>query len=140
MLRRSFADLKLRLLSAGITPVCVERTVLELAEHCEDLECAARASGLEPQAAAEWADRALGSDEAILEAALARPELGVWSRRWPRISLLLRSVAVIGLAPLAPLAFCVERGAVLARWGVSTALAALVTSALLLSLNWLIVL
>ena len=111
----------------------------ELAEHREDLEAAARESGMNELEAAEWAERTLGTEEDIVAAVVARAELLDWSKRWPRAALALHSLAAIGSLPLAPVAFCVDRGALIARWALSTALAVVFTGALLLSMNSLIV-
>ncbi len=134
-----FAALRERLLSAGIASTYVERTVAELADHYEDLCAAARASGMGEADADGWARQALGTEEALVAAALARPELRAWSERWPRAARALRALAALGLLPLWPFAYCVDRGPVIARWGLSTALASLLTGGLLLSLNWLLV-
>ena len=130
--------LRLRLIRAGVAPLFARRAALELAEHREDLEAAARASGLDAREAALWAERALGSEDDIVAAVAARPELLEWSRRWPRAALALRSIAALSVLPLAPFAFCAGRATVVARWALSAALAVLLTSGLLLSLNTLI--
>src|SRR5690606_19344337 len=112
---RRFERLRLELLHAGIAPAYVERTVVELADHYEDLESAARDAGRDAEEAARWAKQALGSEAAILAAVLARPELRSWSARWPRATFCLRSLAQIGMLPLLPIALCFERSAAIAR-------------------------
>src|SRR5690606_16062059 len=133
-----FERLRLELLNAGIAPAYVERAVRELTDHFEDLEAAAREAGHGPAEAARWAEHALGSEEAIAATLLARPELRTWYERWPRTTLCLRALACVGMLPLVPIAFCFDRGAAIARWGASVALAMLVTASLLLSMNWLL--
>ncbi|HEX5047142.1 MAG TPA: hypothetical protein VFX89_08490 [Gammaproteobacteria bacterium] len=138
--RAQFESLKLELLRGGVAPSYVERTILELREHCEDLEADALAAGLEKEQAARLALAQLGSEESIAAAVLARGELLVWTRRWPRTASCLRSAATIVALPGLPVAYCIDRGAEIARWSAALGSALVLVSALLACLNWMILL
>jgi hypothetical protein len=134
-----FESLRLELLRSGVTPVYVERTILELAEHYSDLESAALASGLSADEAARTALATLGSERAIAAAILMRPELLTFSTRYPRVAHYLHSAAAIGTLPGLPLMFCIEHRPELARWGAAISVAITLMGSVLAGLNWLIV-
>jgi hypothetical protein len=127
------------LLRSGVTPVYVERTILELGEHYCDLESAALAAGLGAEEAARIAQDALGNDRAIAAAILTRPELLTFSTRHPRVAQCLQSAVTIGTLPGLPLLFCIEHRPELARWGAAVGVAATLMGSVLAALNWLIV-
>jgi len=134
-----FELLRLELLEAGVAPVYVERTILELAEHYADLERAALDGGLRPDEAARAALASLGSQRAIAAAVLSRSELLTFRTRHPRVAHYLHSAAAIGTLPGLPLMFCIEHRPELTRWGVAISVAATLMSSVLAGLNWLIV-
>ena len=134
-----FESLRLELLRSGVTPLYVERTILELEEHYSDLESAALASGLGADEAACAARAALGDDRNIAAAVLSRPELLTFSTRYPRVAHCLQSAAAIGTLPGLPLMFCIEHRPQLARWAAAVGVAATLMSSVLATLNWLIV-
>ena len=134
-----FESLRLELLRSGVTPVYVERTILELAEHYSDLENAALASGLSAEDAARTALATLGNERAIAAAILMRPELLTFSTRYPRVAHYLHSAATIGALPGLPLMFCIEHRPELARWGAAISVAVTLMGSVLAGLNWLIV-
>ena len=134
-----FESLRLELLRSGVTPVYVERTILELAEHYSDLESAALASGLSADEAARVAGATLGNERAIAAAILTRPELLTFSTRYPRVAHYLHSAAAIGTLPGLPLMFCIEHRPELARWGAAISVAVTLMGSVLAGLNWLIV-
>ena len=134
-----FESLRLELLRSGVTPVYVERTILELAEHYSDLESAALASGLSADEAARVAGATLGNERAIVAAILTRPELLTFSTRYPRVAHYLHSAAAIGALPGLPLMFCIEHRPELARWGAAISVAVTLMGSVLAGLNWLIV-
>ena len=136
--REPFAALRLELLRGGVSPLYVERTILELGEHLEDLENDALAAGLSDEDAASTARNVLGSEATIAAAVMARPELLSWSHRWPTVALCVRSAATIGVLPAIPVLYCV-RSEELARWGGAVASAVVLVSLLLAWLNWMIV-
>ena len=94
-----FESLRLELLRSGVAPVYVDRTILELGEHYDDLECAARAAGLSAEEAARSAQATLGNPRVIATAILARTELLTFSMRWPRVAHYLQSAATPTAAP-----------------------------------------
>jgi hypothetical protein len=136
--RAQFEVLRHELLRGGVSPIYVERTILELGEHYEDLERDALAAGLSSEEAAQAARRTLGDEQSILAAVLARPELLSWSRRWPTLALLARSAAAIGVLPALPVLYCVDRSEYIARWGSAIGIALVLVSMLLTCLNWMI--
>src|SRR5262245_28965430 len=138
MPNREFEALRLELLRGGVSPIYVERTIVELGEHYEDLELDALGAGMSRDEAAQAARTALGNEQAILGAVLARPELLSWSRRWPTLALCVRSAAAIGILPALPILYCVDRGQYIARWGGAIGVAVLLVGLLLASLNWMI--
>jgi hypothetical protein len=127
-----FESLRLELLRRGVTPVYVERAVLELEEHYSDLESAALASGIDPDEAARVALATLGDERVIAAAILAYPELLTFSTRYPRVA---RCLTLPGL----PLIFCIEHRPELTRWVAAVGLAATLMGGVLAMLNWLIV-
>lgn len=133
-----FGALRLELLRGGVSPLYVDRTILELSEHYEDLQSDALESGLSRDAAAQAAHARLGSVETIAAAVLARPELLSWSHRWPTVALCVRSAATIGALPAIPVLYCV-RNEDFARWSSAIGAAVVLVGLLLASLNWMIV-
>jgi hypothetical protein len=134
-----FESLRLELLGSGVTPVYVERTILELTEHYCDLESAALAAGLSADDAARIARDTLGNERAIAAEILAHPELLTFSTRHPRVAQCLQSAVTIGTLPGLPLKFCIEHRPELERWGAAVSLAATLMGSVLAALNWLIV-
>src|SRR5262245_22433087 len=134
-----FESLRLELLRSGVTPVYVERTILELEEHYSDLESAALASGVDADEAARLALSTLGNERAIAAAILAHPELLTFSTRYPRVAQCLQSAAALGAVPGQPLMFCIEHRPELTRWVAAVSLAATLMGSVLATLNWLIV-
>lgn len=133
-----FEALKLELLKGGVSPIYVARTILELEEHYADLERDALDMGLSPADAARAARAAIGDEQALAAAILARPELLEWSTRWPRVAQWVRSAAAIGVIPGLPLMFCIEHRPEIARWGAALGVAAALVGSVLAWLNWMI--
>ena len=98
-----FESLRLELLKSGVTPAYVERTIVELSEHQDDLERAARAAGFSADEAARNARDVLGDERAIAAAIVAHRELLTFSTRWPRVAHYLHSAATLGTLPGLPL-------------------------------------
>jgi hypothetical protein len=135
-----FESLRLELLRSGVAPVYVERTIVELGEHYDDLESAGLAAGLGAEEAARIARATLGNERQIAAAVLARPELLTFSTRWPRLAHYLQSAATIGTLPGLPLLYCIEHRPQLARWSVALGVATTLMGSMLTVLSWLIVL
>jgi hypothetical protein len=133
-----FESLKLELQKGGVAQVYIARTLLELEEHCTDLEQDALAAGLSPEEAERVARAALGSERQIAAAVLARPELREWSVRYPKFANCVRSAATIGLIPGMPVMFCIEHRPELTRWAAAIVAAATFIGALLTLLERMI--
>lgn len=80
-----FASVGEQLLSAGVAPRHARRAVFELAGHFDDLVAELQDKGLE-RAEAEAEAAARLNPDALVAAAIARPELHSWVRRWPLAS------------------------------------------------------
>jgi hypothetical protein len=132
-------SLRLELLRGGVSPVYVDRTIVELGEHYADLESAAVAAGQSPAEAARSAAAALGNESELVAAVLAHRELLSFSTRWPRIAHCLQSAASIGALPGLPLIYCIEHRPELARWSAAIGGATALMGSVLAALNWLIV-
>lgn len=78
-----FAGLALRLGQAGISPRRVRRLVSELDAHFEDLVAEFQSTGLSRSESESQADVRLGTEDALVESMMQRPELRSWPRRWP---------------------------------------------------------
>lgn len=135
-----FESLRLELLQSGVTPAYVERTIIELSEHQDDLERAALAAGFSAEEAARTARAMLGGERALAAAIVAHRDLLTFSRRWPRIAHYLHSAATLGTLPGLPLIYCIEHRPELARWGVAFGAATTLMGSVWAGLNWLIVL
>jgi hypothetical protein len=132
-------SLRLELLRGGVSPLYVDRTIVELGDHYADLESAALAAGQTPAEAARSAAAALGDQGELVAAILARTELLSFSTRWPRVAHCLQSAAAIGTLPGLPLLYCIEHRPELARWSAAIGGATALMGSVLAALNWLIV-
>jgi hypothetical protein len=136
--RAQFEALGLELQRGGIAKVYVERTLRELADHFDDLERAALASGWSSDEAARLASAQLGSSQVIASAVLARPELRCWSQRWPTVAHCVRSAAAIGVLPALPVLYLAGRSDDIARWGGAIGVALVLVGSLYSWLDWMI--
>jgi hypothetical protein len=134
-----FEFLKLELQKGGVSPVYVERTLLELEEHYADLTADAMAAGMSREEAERSARAALGSEREIAAAVLALPELREWRARYPRMACCVRSAATLGLIPGLPVMFCIEHRPEVARWTAAVLAAAAFIGWMMTLLDWLIV-
>jgi hypothetical protein len=83
MARSRFSGLYRRLCAAGVAARHARRAVGELEGHHQQLVAEACARGESSAAAADAADRLLGSDAALIEQFASRPELRALARRRP---------------------------------------------------------
>jgi hypothetical protein len=86
MLERSYRRTHEQLIQGGISPRLARRILREFAEHHADLVGEYRSSGLGDAAARAAAAVRLGSQEQLVAATLARPELRSWLRRRPCVA------------------------------------------------------
>jgi hypothetical protein len=135
-----FSDLEQQLVKGGVEPRYVRRTIQELRDHYSDIERDLLEDGCAPEEAARRARTALGDERTLATAVLARPELRDWRCDWPRAAACLDSIVLLVVLPAVPVAYCAYRGPLIARWGASVSLAALVTGAFLLGLRSMFVL
>lgn len=138
-MHEALESLRLELLRGGVSPFYVDRTVLELREHYDDLVSAALAAGQTPAEAACTAAAALGRERELVAAVLARSQLLTFSTRWPRVANCLHAAAAIGMLPGVPLMYCIEHRPELARWAAAFGAATTLMASVLAALNWLIV-
>jgi hypothetical protein len=75
--------LTFRLLSGGVAPRHVRRTISELSDHLADLRAEAEAAGCSAEYAAREARRRIGDEEVLVAEVLGRPELRSWAHRFP---------------------------------------------------------
>jgi hypothetical protein len=87
-----FGRLRERLLSAGIAPRHVRRTIAELQDHFDDAVRDEQANGYDAETAARLAWRRLGDEDEIVATAAAQPALRSLPARYPRL--------VFGAGPL----------------------------------------
>jgi len=140
MCRPDFDALRTGLLRAGVAPRNVQRTVLELGEHYDDLVDEAVAAGLDRAGAERRARRELGDLDRIAAEITARPELRGWAWQHPRLALFLYPVACIAVLPAVPLIAGVANAPALARWIGCALLSGLVTASMLLVMQLVITL
>ena len=131
----SFRQLERELGAAGAAPAVIARTIQELKDHCADAEAAALADGLSPNEASRAARAALGSQQSIVAAVAARPELLDWRHRWPASARCIDSLTYCCVLPAAPFVYCATHPAAIVRWGLSSGLAVCITGSLLLALQ-----
>jgi hypothetical protein len=93
MLSARFSDVGERLLRAGVAPRHVRRAVREMTDHFDDIVIELSKSGWSHEDAEVEAVARLNPD-ALLAAAIARPELHSWARRWPIASCTVFPLAV----------------------------------------------
>src|SRR5689334_9660143 len=77
-----FTQIRERLLHAGIAPRHARRAEMELTDHFADLVAELQDKGVTRDVAESEATARLNPD-ALVAAAIARPELHSWVHRWP---------------------------------------------------------
>lgn len=95
---RQFAELRERLLRAGIAPRHVRRYLAELNDHCADLTAEEQRNGLTRAAAESAALARLGDTESLAHAMTSQPQLRAWSARAPWASFGIAPIAVLAAA------------------------------------------
>ena len=97
-MQKQFAELRERLLRAGVAPRHVRRYLSELADHLADLRAEEERAGRGRALAEAAALARLGEVEALAEAMIARPDLRAWSARAPWAVFGIGSVACVAVA------------------------------------------
>ncbi len=131
--------IKRALIQGGIKARYVQRTLLELDDHYQDLTAEARDAGLTPDQARLEAESRLGDPAVLAQSMLCQDTLKVPTARWKSLDQLLRSLLFLLVMPLAPALLCVGRGPVIAKWGVAITASAMLTIGMLLGLGILLV-
>jgi hypothetical protein len=97
-MQKRLAELRERLLRAGVAPRHVRRYLSELADHVADLRGEEERAGSGTVAAEAAALERLGQVEELAEAMIAKPELRGWSARAPWAVFGMGSVAGLAVA------------------------------------------
>ena len=116
-------------------PRHARRAVLELADHLDDLEAEARASGASEAGAKSIARDRIGEFGVIAERMLDCPELKAWPYRYPRLARLWLPVAYVTLLPAAPIIAGIQHAPTIARWIACIIAGAAITAAMMLVLQ-----
>jgi len=130
-----FEKLISELRAAGLSRRQIRRTVDELQDHYADIAAEAMEAGKLPLDAALEARERLGSEEQILNAILAMPELHSWVSRHADI---MRPVQLLVLTPIMPIILCIESSETISRWFAAVCMSALITFSLFLGIQLLI--
>lgn len=129
----AFRLLTRTLLDEGIAPKFARRVRTELRDHYRDLEREALRCGKDPAEARLEAYRRIGSQQAIVRAFVERPELRSWIYRSRTLLLFLRIFC--GTYLLIVRVRQSAATATLARFGIATAAAGIVTAVILLAME-----
>ena len=135
MPRLELAGLRQELLSSGIAPREVRRTLTELNDHFDDLYEHALADGCDEGDARQSALSELGDFETFAAQMRARPELRSWAFRYPRLALLVYPLTCLAVLPAVPVLVGAAHAEQLGRWALSLLLSGLVTAAMFLVLQ-----
>ena len=139
MRKLELGSLKQALIRGGVAHSIVTRTLAELHDHYEDLERESIDAGRSLDEAADEARERLGEQRVIADHVLSRPPLLSWAFRWAWVPAVLRQLVVLASITTVPVTVIVSRGSVITRWCVSTGIALLLTSGLLLLLQRVVV-
>ena len=127
-----FEWLRKELLRNGVSPRHVCRTILELADHFDDLEAEARRHGYDATTATVVARDRLGQMQQLAAAVAAHDELKSWIYRYPHLARIALPVAWVALLPVAPLFAGAAHAMTIVRWCACLLLSAVITAAMML--------
>lgn len=130
-----FAAMQSRLLRSGVSPHHVERTLLELRDHFDDLVDAAKDGGADRRTAEQLAIEELGDLDDISAAICERGELRSWAADYPRLALVVYPLACAAMLPAVPVIVGVANASYVGRWLGCALVSALVTASILLVLQ-----
>jgi hypothetical protein len=128
-------DFENYLLRSGVRSCHARRATIEIHEHLEDLRAEAIADGLRPEVAAMNARQVIGDLRQIADAIVCRPELRVWTFRYPRVARAFLPLAYLAMLPTRPLFAGVAKAPEIARWGACVMLGAAITAAMFLAMQ-----
>ncbi len=135
MPRLELGEFSRSLLQTGVSPRHVRRTVLELAEHYDDLVESALGEGMRLEAAEDRALHDLGDLDDIGQALQSQPQLRTWSLRYPYLALVLYPLTCIALLPAVPVRAGVAHAGYLGRWAMCLFLSGIVTATMFLAMQ-----
>lgn len=149
MPRPPLKSLSKYLLDCGVAPKFAARIDAELHDHYADLEQEMLEAKIPADEAAEEALARLGADAVITEELLKRPELRRWIYRstWlfhglelitSAVALMLAPLYAVAAALLAPLRAVASNRVAIARYFAATGVAAIVTLALLFTMQFVL--
>lgn len=130
-----FGKLASELEAVGASPSVISRTLIELEDHCADVEAVALKKGFDRATARRHALECLGDLDAIVAAVAARPNLLSWRCRWPHAARWAESMSYCLLWPAVPFVYCATHPAGIVRWSLSSTLAICVTATILFILQ-----
>lgn len=140
MRRDAFPELKDRLVESGVAARHIRRIISELDDHVEDLYMEARTDGLAREQAMASAIQRIGDQSRIADAIVADPAVRAWVYRYPRIARIYLPFAYVLLLPALPVFAGIANPGVVLRWATALTLSAGVTAAILLFMQFAIVL
>lgn len=135
MPRPDFSGLRSQLIRRGVAPRHINRTLLELEDHFDDLKDEALQQGYLGASAQQLAATWLGDVDLLAQEVAARPELKTWLYRYPKFARLVLPLAYLVLLPTVPIFIGVSRASAIARWSASMMLGAAITATIFLVLQ-----
>jgi len=130
-----FEELHRHLLSSGISPRFVQRTIVELREHYDDLKLDIAEQGASTRETARIAAEKLGSLDVIARHVTDRLDLRRWSYRYPSIGRIALPIMCVAALPIAPIMVGANHAQAVIRWGAILSLSALITAGLFLAMQ-----
>lgn len=127
--------LRRRLVERGVAPRRVERLLVELGDHFDDIVAASQDAGMDRQQAEARAEHELGTAADIERAVLSQPTLRGWAWRWPMLARVVYPAAWMVALPLVPIVAGLRHADSIVRWAICLAAGAGVTAAILLLLQ-----
>ena len=135
-----FRMLGRKLMQAGIAPGDVQRMLLELRDHVDDLRDEAISSGLNPREAQAEALQRIGDPDTLARTVAGNANLQTWLSRYPVAARFLLPVACYLLLTDSKYLTDGSNASLIVRWSAALTLSAVVTGAMLLAMQLSIVL
>ena len=136
---RDLDKLRTQLLQSGVKPHYVARLVAELSDHYQDLQSEARETGCSRESAEEQATSRMGHTDSIARLVLNEPAFKCWFYRFPRLARIILPVVYVLLLPAVPIYAGASHAPLIGRWLACLALSGLVTAAMFLLMQVMIV-